>query len=240
MPRIIPFFLSLLFTFSALFVSPVSPALAAIDGLVIRVSDGDTVVLRVGNQDERVRLIGIDAPEKAQIPWGPRAKEFTKKLALGKKARLETDVQPRDKYGRMLGYLFVGKTFVNLELVKNGYAMLYTYPPNVKYTAQFVAAQKEARSKGLNIWAPNGGLDQTPYEFRHKGKTPPPDRGQSGLRSQAAPQTKTEWVGSRKAKKVHRADCPWAEKISEGNRVYFQSREEAEQAGFKPCRSCLN
>lgn len=83
-----------------------SPAFAeALTGIITKVADGDTVTIQANGKTERVRLIGIDAPESAQRPWGPKATEFTKKLALGKSARVEMDVTPRDKYGRLLGYL---------------------------------------------------------------------------------------------------------------------------------------
>lgn len=66
--------------------------------------------------------------------------------------RVGMDVTSRDKFGHLLGYLFVGDTFVYMELVRQGYAQAYTYPPNVTHTEKFLAAQREAREKGLNIW----------------------------------------------------------------------------------------
>lgn len=160
-----------------------APAVAAetLRGKVVKVADGDTVTIMTDAGKERIRLVGIDTPEKKQAPWGPRAKAFTEKLVMGKQVRVETDVEARDRYGRVLGYLFVNGTFVNLELVRQGYAMLYTSPPNVAHTDAFVAAQREAREGGRNIWSPSGGLTETPYEFRHKGKKPPKKIGQEGL-----------------------------------------------------------
>lgn len=142
-------------------------------GQVVKVADGDTITIMAGEQKERIRLVGIDTPEKKQPIWGPRAKDFTTRLTMGKTVRVETDVEERDRYGRVLGYVYVGQTFVNLELVRQGYAMLYTSPPNVAHTEEFVAAQRAAREAGRNIWHPKDGLTQTPYEFRHKGKRAP-------------------------------------------------------------------
>ncbi|HEY9855697.1 MAG TPA: thermonuclease family protein [Stenomitos sp.] len=150
-------------------------------GKVVKVADGDTITIMTDGQKERIRLLGIDTPEKKQPVWGPAAKDFTTKLVMGKDVRVETDVEERDHYGRVLGYVYVGKTFVNLELVRQGYAMLYTSPPNVAHTDEFVAAQKEAREAGRNIWNPKNGLTQTPYEFRHKGKKAPKKIQQEGL-----------------------------------------------------------
>ncbi len=153
---------------------------AGFTGRVVRVTDGDTVVVRSGDRDERIRLLGIDAPEHKQAPWGPRAAEFVRKLASGKAARVETDVQTRDRYGRLLGYLYVDGKFVNLEIVRQGYAMLYTSPPNVAHSEEFLAAQREAREAGRNIWSPSDGLTETPYEYRHN-RPAPRSIGQGGL-----------------------------------------------------------
>lgn len=116
---------------------------------VKRVIDGDTIELE---DRTRVRYIGIDTPETEQCFW-KEATEENKKLVEGKKIRLENDVQKQDKYGRTLAYVFAGGIFVNEELVRAGFAKVYTYPPDVKYTEKFVAAQKEARGEKLGLWA---------------------------------------------------------------------------------------
>jgi endonuclease YncB( thermonuclease family) len=147
-------------------------------GTCIRVSDGDTIVVKVPGQakPEKIRVLGVDCPEishgkndPGQEPWGTRATVFTKALVLNKEVRIETDVQPRDQYGRLLGYVWVGKTMLNLELMKAGHAMLLTYAPNVKYVDQFVAAQRAARQAGLGLWSPQDELTETPHTYRHNG-----------------------------------------------------------------------
>lgn len=115
---------------------------------VLRVIDGDTVVLEGG---QRVRYIGIDTPEKGR-PYYLEAKKENERLILGKKVRLEFDVEKQDKYGRTLAYVYVGDVFINAELVKNGYAMVYTCPPNVKYAKTFLALQREARKVKRGLW----------------------------------------------------------------------------------------
>lgn len=97
--------------------------------LVTFVVDGDTVEIESG---ERVRLIGIDAPERGDSYYS-ESKVQLEKLVLNKQVRLEKDVSQADRYGRLLRYVFVGDLFVNLEMVKKGYALAYTYPPDVKY-----------------------------------------------------------------------------------------------------------
>lgn len=121
---------------------------------VSRVIDGDTIELTNG---ERVRYIGIDTPEtkhpkKPVQYYGKEAYEANKRLVEGKEVRLEFDVTKRDKYGRLLAYVYVGDVFVNAWLVENGYAQVYTYPPDVKYNELFLKLQKEAREKKRGLW----------------------------------------------------------------------------------------
>ncbi len=140
---------------------------------VVRAIDADTLELSGG---ERVRLIGIDTPESRYnsklyrdakrtgeppdgiLAMGKLAHRFTKDLVEGKKVRLEFDVQQRDRYGRLLAYVFLeDSTFVNAEIVKQGYAQIMTVPPNVKYKDLFLRLQKEAREDGRGLWASNDG-----------------------------------------------------------------------------------
>ncbi len=140
---------------------------------VKRVVDGDTIELENG---EKVRYIGIDTPEtldprKPIQCFGTEAAAQNKDLVEGKRIRLEKDVTDRDKYRRLLRYVYVTdeskEIFVNLELVKQGFAHSYTYPPDVKYQDLFVAAEKEARGEGRGFWnscsaaAENAGLSPT-------------------------------------------------------------------------------
>lgn len=122
---------------------------------VKRVVDGDTIELENG---EKVRYIGMDTPESVdpRKPVQCFAKEASKKneeMVLNQQVNLEKDVTDRDKYGRLLRYVYVHDTFVNLELVKSGYARIYTYPPDVKYNAQLLEAEKEARTNNRGLWS---------------------------------------------------------------------------------------
>ncbi|RKY35710.1 MAG: nuclease [Candidatus Duberdicusella sinuisediminis] len=130
---------------------------------IIKVIDGDTLVLE---DRSHLRLIGIDTPELRKktfkgfvyepAPLAEEAKEFTRKLAEGKYARIEFDVDKRDKYGRLLGYCFIKEKekelFLNKRLLEEGFSVLYTYPPNVKYIEEFVKAQREARQSKKGLW----------------------------------------------------------------------------------------
>ena len=117
---------------------------------VARVIDDDTFVLADG---ESVCLIGIDAPESLQ-PYGTESKAFAEKLMLGKSVRLEYDTQQRDKYGRILAYVFLDDLFVNAELIREGYARAYTqYPFKSEYKELFLKLEKEAQSSKIGLWA---------------------------------------------------------------------------------------
>ncbi len=116
---------------------------------VTRVIDGDTIVLSNG---ERVRYIGVDTPERDE-PFYLIARKFNRDLVEGRQIRIELDIQERDRYGRLLGYVYVDTLFVNATLVRDGMAVVATYPPNVKYVSLFTSLQKQARSNGLGLWS---------------------------------------------------------------------------------------
>lgn len=139
-------------------------------GRVVAVHDGDTLSVVIGRKKEKVRLTGIDAPEFGQRPWGANAKRHLRELISlsGNSVILEFDVQKRDKHGRLLAYVWTtGNKLINLEMVRNGYAVLYTFPPNVKYVDFFRDAQRYAGEKGLGIWGRNG-LRELPQDYRRR------------------------------------------------------------------------
>ena len=125
------------------------------DFKVARVIDGDTIEIEGG---EKVRYIGMDAPEtvdpvKPVECFGKEASAENRKLVEGKTVHLEKDTSDRDKYGRLLRYVWVGSDFVNLELVGLGFARVETIAPDVKYEGQFLDAQNLARSSNLGLWS---------------------------------------------------------------------------------------
>ncbi len=140
---------------------------------VSRVIDGDTFHCRLqSGEDVKVRLIGVDTPEstdnpkakrdseKSGIPveeiikMGKLAKEFTKQLIPeGEVVYLEFDVQQTDRYGRLLAYVWLRDgRMLNEVLIKEGYAQVYTVPPNVKYQERFIEAQRYARENRKGLW----------------------------------------------------------------------------------------
>ena len=142
--------------------------------------DGDTLIVKTFQGESlRLRLLGIDCPELAQEPWGIRAKEFLEaKLDLGEELKIETDLYPKDKYGRVLAYVYqthpdnnkFEKISLNQALLSSGLAKLFIIGDNDKYAKQFKIAEAKARRLQLNIWDPNKGLKMSPYNFRRKQK----------------------------------------------------------------------
>ena len=159
------------------------PLLASADSArVIKVVDGDTLRVFYDNQSELVRLIGIDCPEKREserasmtaersghslkeiFDLGERSSRFTEsKLSKGDLVDIEFDVEKRDRYGRLLGYIYLpNKTMLNREILKQGYAHLLTVPPNVRHKDDFVLAHQEGRTLGRGLWSFDAFADGEP------------------------------------------------------------------------------
>jgi len=115
---------------------------------VSEVIDGDTIVLSNG---DRVRFLGINTPENGMYFY-MESRDVLEIMVLGKDVTLEKDVSDCDIYGRKLRYVFLEDIFVNLEMVKRGFANIYTYPPDVKYAEDILAAERYARENNLGLW----------------------------------------------------------------------------------------
>lgn len=139
---------------------------------VVQIVDGDTLTIQHNGRNEKIRLIGIDAPESSInnktkkdaargngdidtiTKMGKEATRFVKKIMKpGDPVTIEFDKQTRDKYGRLLGYVYLSNgKMLNEEIVKAGYANLLTYPPNVRYQDRFLKAYREARENSRGLW----------------------------------------------------------------------------------------
>ena len=127
---------------------------------VERVVDGDTIVVDIGDDSIKIRLIGIDTPESVHsnsdknTQEGLEASEYTKGLLSSKKVYLDYDVEREDRYGRTLAYVYLDdkKTMVNQLLVEEGYAMVMTIQPNSQYADVFYNAQQKARADKKGFW----------------------------------------------------------------------------------------
>ena len=130
---------------------------------VVRVVDGDTIVIDRGRGNERLRYIGIDTPESVK-PGSPvefmaeEAAAANAALVEGREVVIETDVSDRDPFDRLLRYVWMREgnawVLVNLELVRRGFAQVATYPPDVRWRDALADAQREAREAAAGLWGP--------------------------------------------------------------------------------------
>jgi micrococcal nuclease len=126
---------------------------------VTRVVDGDTIIVAIGGQENKVRLIGIDTPESIHsdesqnVPYGEISSDFTRNSLESKMVYLEYDVEHTDQYGRVLAYVWLDDVMFNKTLLMEGHAVLATYPPNVRYVDEFTLLQTQARNDGKGLWA---------------------------------------------------------------------------------------
>jgi endonuclease YncB( thermonuclease family) len=120
---------------------------------LVDVVDGDTIKVDLDGETYKVRYIGMDTPERGR-PFYEEATAKNAELLDGQTVLLVKDVSETDKYDRLLRYVFVGDTFVNFELVNQGYAEAATFPPDVSCDSVFRAAETDARSHERGLWAP--------------------------------------------------------------------------------------
>lgn len=193
----------------------------------IRVIDGDTIVVDYHGKLEKVRLIGVDTPEtvhpnKPVEYFGKEASNFTRSLVAGKRVTLEFDWQRRDKYNRLLAYVYFDDgTLLNKKIIKEGYGHAYTRFP-FKYMDDFRAAEREAQRAGKGLWKTSA--NQTRAEI-HK------------VKSNKAPTDedvcdKIVYV-TRTGKKYHRGRCRYLRK----SRIPIKLCD-AIDAGYTPCKVC--
>ncbi len=180
---------------------------------VAGVIDGDTIVLTNG---EKVRYLGIDAPETKRpkkLPdyCGHEAFAVNRSLVSGKKVSLEFDVEQRDQYGRLLAYVFIRNLFVNAELIRQGYAQVSTYLPNVKYRNFFLKLQRQAIAQDRGLW---GGCAEK-------------------VLAQPGAKVSGKIIGNKRSKIYHLPGGVFYGKVNKDNRVYFDNEEQAARAGYQ-------
>ena len=129
------------------------PPAGAVAAQVTAITDGDTITVRMGGADYRLRYILINTPEVDQ-PFGSEATAANRGLVMGKTVYLLKDVSETDRFGRLLRYVYLADgTFVNAQLVRDGWAQVATFPPDVTKEAEMRAAQAEAMAAGRGLWA---------------------------------------------------------------------------------------
>ncbi len=145
--------------------TPTTSGVLTPNAVLLYVSDGDTIGVTIDGVEERVRLIGIDTPEtkKPDTPvecFGPEASAFTESLLPdGTELYLERDAEARDPYDRLLAYVYRTSDgmFVNLEIIRQGFARPLTIAPNSTHADEFVAAARAADAAGTGLWAACSG-----------------------------------------------------------------------------------
>lgn len=180
-------------------------------GMVVKVFDGDTVLL---NSGEKVRYLGIDAPEVAHEDspadcYGAEAKTLNEELVLHRRVQLRYERVRTDSHGRLLAYVYLpdGRC-VNDELVLNGCAVVFHSSEGFSRFHEVLAHQKAA--------------------LRH----------QRGLWGRCPVDPSDHYLANRKSYVFHRPDCPFGRQTGSKNRLRFDSRESALESGFSPCRRC--
>ncbi|MEM3484061.1 MAG: thermonuclease family protein [Candidatus Methanomethyliaceae archaeon] len=226
-----------LFLLAAIWMGPCAAEFARlIQATVTHVVDGDTAYMRIGQRTESVRFIGVDCPELShpglgiqEDPYGQYALAYTRKALFGKTVWLELDVVQRDKYGRLLAYVWLLKPtstaeseirakMLNAKLLAGGYAQVMTIPPNVKYSQVFLKLQQEARTKKAGLWGITVAAPRAPP---------------------ASPSPSTaRYIGNKRTFKFHYATCYWVTRMNPSNMVPFKTRDEAIAAGYIPCKVC--
>jgi micrococcal nuclease len=197
---------------------------------VKRVIDGDTIELDNG---EIIRYIGINTPETVRPKYpvecfGREASEKNKELVLGKKVILKKDISQRDKYGRLLRYVYVSGIFVNLKLIEGGYAYATAFPPDVKYSDVFLNAQRDAIENNFGLW---GSCKKI------KDLSSVKDNSEKNIRICEIKGN----ISKRGEKIYHSKECEYYNKTkiteSKGER-WFCSEKEALNAGWRKALNC--
>lgn len=146
------------------------PCLAA-QGHVVKVMDGDSLVIKINGKPVECRMIGIDAPELGQKPWGHRARNHLIGI-LQKSAwrvNVETGGDDRDKSGRALVYLRdKGGSLINQRMAEDGFATSFSVRPNVAHAPEIAVAAERAKSSGKGIWTRKFGLKEEPSRYRER------------------------------------------------------------------------
>ena len=171
---------------------------------VEQVKDGDTFLLSDGGQ---VRLIGVDTPEDGQ-PFFERAKAFAESTLLGEEVDIEYDMEPLDRYGRRLAYLFVDSIFYNKLVIDSGFASVYLFKKNQRLAEQLISAQREARSSRVGIW------------------------------SLPAPVPEDYYISPSGSFRFHRPLCPNIKSTDLSRARQFKTRDESLDIGLSSCRTC--
>lgn len=189
------------------FVSEIGFDVSPDDRFVIaRVIDGDSVELRGG---DRLRLLAIDTPEKGE-PLFDEARQFLIDMSVGEVARIVYPARRRDKYGRLLGYLYVDSIFVNKAILKAGLGYIYLFKDNNLKSLEIkelLEAQRQAMDSKVGLWS----IKRFPEQF---------------------------YVNAVGSLRLHRPGCRSVQNLKPTRRVIYGTRDDGLSLGLSPCRNC--
>lgn len=217
--------------------------------VVKRVVDGDTVKVKINDEEYTVRLIGIDTPESVHpdsnknTVYGKEASDYAKDIIKeGNTVYLEKDISDTDMYGRLLRYLWLDNTdntedeneikekMYNAKIIKEGYAVAYKFGKDKKNYEFFYNLELEAAENNIGLWSENGLVS--------KNKKSPYYKENSFVKEDKKEEDTTnyKYIGNKNTKKFHLPSCSYVPKKE--NTVYFKTKEDALEKDFKPCSIC--
>jgi len=186
-----------------------------VQGKVTRIMNDLSIEVLIGQKKEKIVFSGIKLGNQKEV------NQFIAQKILGKVIYLEFDKNQRDKNGRLLSYVWLKDVvpkpenasgyMLNAILVSNGYAQVLN-SSNTKYGNLFVSLQAKAKQSGKGLWGISGKQKSGSGAYRY--------------------------VGNKNSKVFHHSNCRYVEKIDEGNKVFFNTREEAKEQGYRPCKIC--
>jgi micrococcal nuclease len=190
-----------------------------ITGKVVGVADGDTITVLDGTTPYKIRLYGIDCPERGQ-DFGARAKQFVSDMVFGKQVQvIQEDV---DRYGRVVGIVYVGNTCVNEEIVRAGFAWVYNQYCKDSVCSQWKGLEQQARQSNIGLWSHPDPIP--PWDYRR------------GERSGSKVLLGGKYHGNTSSHVFHKKDCKHFN--CKNCTEVFDSREAAIKAGYRPCGGC--
>ncbi|MGX5609583.1 thermonuclease family protein [Bacillus cereus] len=215
-----------------------------IPATITKVTDGDTFKVKFDNgKKETIRLLCIDTPEtvhrkKPVQPFGPEASSFTKKmLPIGKKVEVELGISERDKFGRLLAYVYVDGQMINKMLLEKGLARVaYVYAPNTTHIDEFNAIQKEAQKKGVGIWsienyAANDFNTSSSTKTNHPKTNSTSSQKNSNDNKESNVDCKGKIKGNTNSKIYHVPEGEFYDKAT-SNISWFCTEKEAQENGY--------
>ena len=200
-----------------------------ISGKVVGVTDGDTITVVQNKTQFEIRLYGVDTPESHQ-DFGNKANQFTSSLVFGKQVRVtQEDI---DRYGRVVGVVYVGSTCANEEIVKNGFAWVYRQYCGKPFCSDWLRYETDARKKGIGLWSQSNPTP--PWKFRRAERTGSKAVNNSG--NGGKDETGLVYHGNVNSHVFHKPGCS-AYNCKNCTEI-FKSREDALKAGYRPCGNC--